>query len=60
MNYSINLKSYEGEDECNITLPFIPYPGLHLKVPFARMDYQKIDAVYWDSKKQQFEVFMEL
>ncbi len=61
VNYKVLLFDDAGEDvtPSETTLPFVPYPGLHLRVPFRNMDHAKINGVYWDDEKELFEVFFE-
>jgi hypothetical protein len=55
--YKVRLVETDADAEALITLPFVPFPALWLRLPWRGMNYAEADAVYWDDERQQFDVF---
>ena len=41
-----------------IELPFKPFEGLRIRVPFRGMDFYRIRTIFWDDEKNQFHLYI--
>lgn len=58
MLHPVLLFDYEGERSEMMALPFVPFPGLHIQVPFMNGNYRAIHQVYWDACEEHFVVYL--
>lgn len=54
--FSVRLMDLD-EHEADIILPFAPFVGLCLRVPWLGMDFRTVDEVYWMDDSERFEVY---
>ncbi len=53
------VKLIDGKDsEGIIVLPFPPFNGLNVSVPFRDGDFMEIDGIFWDEEEQRFDAFL--
>ena len=42
-----------------VDLPFPPFYGLFLRLPWRDMDYCEVDHICWDEEAKEFQVFFD-
>lgn len=57
--YVVHIVGDVSEKRAIVKMPFAPFPGLWVCVPFLKNDYAKIEGVYWQENKNYFEVFVD-
>ena len=58
MSFKVKLLDYDGERSVDMTLPFVPFPGLMLQADWNNGgDFVEVGAVYWDAEEQEFHVY---
>lgn len=57
--FTVKLLCNDEEGDETITLPFPPFVGLNLQLPWRQGDYGEVDEVYWDHETARFEVFFK-
>ena len=57
MSFRVLLCDSEESLEIETSLPFAPFVGLMLQLPWRGDDYGAVDTVYWNGLKQAFEIY---
>lgn len=58
--WKVKLMCIDDDGEANLVLPFVPFIGLKVQVPFWRDEFHPIDDIFWYSDEQRFDCFVEL
>ena len=56
--FNVLLLEIHSDKQSDEMMPFIPFPGLWVKIPWRGMDYMQISDVYWDQEANRFEAFV--
>lgn len=59
MNFTVKLFCNDEDGQAEIQLPFPPFIGLMLRIPWRQMDYGEVEKVYWADDENRFEVFFK-
>jgi hypothetical protein len=57
--FKVVLLESDDDKHAELRLPFAPFPGLWLQVPWRGGDFAELTDVYWSGTDGWFEVFIE-